>query len=75
MGPEITEGTAANDANRVAQALLGAGLEPGDRVLLYCENSVEALLAMIGIANADEVCTGVFTAPAGLDIQLYGFDQ
>ena len=31
------------------------GLEPGDRVLLFCENSVEAYLAKIGIAKAGMV--------------------
>ena len=46
-------------ANRVANALLAAGLEPSDRVLLYCENSVEALLAMIGIAKAGLVAVPV----------------
>src|SRR3954454_11456151 len=46
-------------ANRVANALLAAGLEPADRVLLYCENSVEALLTMIGIAKAGMVAVPV----------------
>jgi acyl-CoA synthetase (AMP-forming)/AMP-acid ligase II len=42
-------------ANRFAQALIAAGLEPGDRVLMICENSVEAYLAKIGIAKAGMV--------------------
>ncbi|GAA1398471.1 AMP-binding protein [Pseudonocardia kongjuensis] len=46
-------------ANRFAHALLGAGLEPGDRVLLVCENSVEAYLAKIGIAKAGMVAAPV----------------
>ena len=46
-------------ANRVANALLAAGLEPSDRVLLYCDNSVEALLTMIGIAKAGLVAVPV----------------
>src|SRR3954451_16412353 len=46
-------------ANRVANALLAAGLEPADRVLLYCDNSVEALLTMIGIAKAGMVAVPV----------------
>src|SRR5689334_25251414 len=37
-------------ANQVANALLARGLERGDVVLLFCENSVEAYLAKIGIA-------------------------
>src|SRR3954453_11339817 len=46
-------------ANRVANALLAAGLEPADRVLLYCDNSVEALLTVIGIAKAGLVAVPV----------------
>ena len=39
-------------ANRVANGLLAEGMSAGDRVLLFCENSVEALLAKIAIAKA-----------------------
>lgn len=39
-------------ANRVANALLARGLERGDRVVLFCENSVEAYLAKFAIAKA-----------------------
>jgi acyl-CoA synthetase (AMP-forming)/AMP-acid ligase II len=46
-------------ANRVAHALHAAGLEPADRVLLYCDNSVEALLTLIGIAKAGCVAVPV----------------
>jgi acyl-CoA synthetase (AMP-forming)/AMP-acid ligase II len=42
-------------ANQFAHALAAAGLAPGDRVLLFCENSVEAFLAKIGIAKAGMV--------------------
>jgi acyl-CoA synthetase (AMP-forming)/AMP-acid ligase II len=46
-------------ANQVAHALLAEGAVPGDRVLLYCDNSVEALLTMIGIAKAGMVAVPV----------------
>lgn len=46
-------------ANQVAHALLEDGCTPGDRVLLYCDNSVETLLAMIGIAKAGLVAVPV----------------
>jgi acyl-CoA synthetase (AMP-forming)/AMP-acid ligase II len=46
-------------ANRVAHALLAEGLERGDRVLLYCENSVEAVVSMFGIAKAGLVAVPV----------------
>jgi acyl-CoA synthetase (AMP-forming)/AMP-acid ligase II len=39
-------------ANQVAHALVGEGLQPGDRVLLYCDNSIEALVLFFGIAKA-----------------------
>ncbi|RZT84401.1 acyl-CoA synthetase (AMP-forming)/AMP-acid ligase II [Pseudonocardia sediminis] len=42
-------------ANRLAHALAAAGLEPADRVVMICENSVEAFLAKIGIAKAGMV--------------------
>jgi acyl-CoA synthetase (AMP-forming)/AMP-acid ligase II len=45
-------------ANQVAHALLARGLDRGDVVLLFCENSVEAYLAKIGIAKA-----GLVAAP------------
>src|ERR1700683_2955800 len=45
-------------ANQVAHALLARGLTRGDVVLLFCENSVEAYLAKIGIAKA-----GLVAAP------------
>jgi acyl-CoA synthetase (AMP-forming)/AMP-acid ligase II len=45
-------------ANRVANGLLARGLERGDRVLIYCENSVEAYVTKIAIAKA-----GLVSAP------------
>jgi acyl-CoA synthetase (AMP-forming)/AMP-acid ligase II len=46
----------ANEAvNRVAQGLLAAGLQRGDRVLLVCENSVEAYVCKLGVAKAGMV--------------------
>lgn len=51
----VTYRQADETANQVANALLRRGLEPGARVLLFCENSVEAYLAKIGIAKAGMV--------------------
>jgi acyl-CoA synthetase (AMP-forming)/AMP-acid ligase II len=51
----VTYADADAAANRFAHALAAAGLVPGDRVLLFCENSVEAFLAKIGIAKAGMV--------------------
>jgi acyl-CoA synthetase (AMP-forming)/AMP-acid ligase II len=52
----ITYAQADDLANRVANALLARGLTRGDRVLMFCDNSVEAYLAKIGIAKAGLVC-------------------
>ncbi|CAG4902810.1 MULTISPECIES: AMP-binding protein [Acidithrix] len=42
-------------ANRFANALIARGLTQSDRVLLFCENSVEAFVAKIAIAKAGGV--------------------
>ncbi|MEV4423264.1 AMP-binding protein [Patulibacter sp. NPDC049589] len=55
----VTYRQADEAANRVAHALLAAGLRRSDRVLLYCENSVEALLTLFGIAKAGLVAVPV----------------
>ncbi len=46
-------------ANRIAHALRAEGLSSGDRVLLYCENSIEAVLTLFGIAKAGLVAVPV----------------
>jgi acyl-CoA synthetase (AMP-forming)/AMP-acid ligase II len=51
----VTYRQADETAIRFAHALSAAGLAPGDRVLMLCENSVEAYLAKIGIAKAGMV--------------------
>ncbi|WP_214366437.1 AMP-binding protein [Pseudonocardia sp. H11422] len=51
----VTYREADRAANQLAHALAARGLEPGARVLLFCENSVEAYLAKIGIAKAGMV--------------------
>ena len=56
----------ANGAvNRFANGLLARGLTRGDRVLLICENSVEAYLAKLGCAKAGMVAVPVNPALAG----------
>jgi acyl-CoA synthetase (AMP-forming)/AMP-acid ligase II len=51
-------------ANRIANGLLAHGLGQGARVMLCCENSVEAFLMKIGIAKAGMVCVPVNPALA-----------
>jgi acyl-CoA synthetase (AMP-forming)/AMP-acid ligase II len=51
--------------NQVADGLLSEGLRHGDRVLLFCENSVEAYLTKLAIAKAGLVCVPVNPTLAG----------
>jgi acyl-CoA synthetase (AMP-forming)/AMP-acid ligase II len=51
-------------ANQIAHALLASGLGRGDRVALFCDNSVEACLAKFGIAKAGLVAVPVNTMMA-----------
>jgi acyl-CoA synthetase (AMP-forming)/AMP-acid ligase II len=46
-------------ANRFANGLISRGLAQSDRVLLFCENSVEAFIAKIGIAKAGGVAVPI----------------
>jgi acyl-CoA synthetase (AMP-forming)/AMP-acid ligase II len=46
-------------ANRLAHAFRARGIGRGDRVLMICENSVEALLATVGVAKLGGVLVPV----------------
>lgn len=54
----VTYRQANSIANRIANALLAAGCSGKDRVLLVCENSVEAVIAKLGVQKA-----GLVVAP------------
>lgn len=51
-------------ANRIAHALLSSGCQRGDRIALFCDNSVEAFLVKIGIAKAGLVSLPINTMMA-----------
>jgi acyl-CoA synthetase (AMP-forming)/AMP-acid ligase II len=53
---QMTYREADQAANQVAHALLQADLPRSARVALLCDNSVEAVIAMFGIAKAGLVC-------------------
>ena len=42
-------------SDRLAQALLGRGVEPGDRVVIQMQNSVEAVLSIFAVLKAGAV--------------------
>ncbi len=46
-------------ANQIANSILARGLEPGERVLMFCENSVEAYMFKFGIAKAGLTCVPI----------------
>ncbi|MEW6442059.1 MAG: class I adenylate-forming enzyme family protein [bacterium] len=49
-------------ANRIARALRGAGLEPGDRVGILLPNSVHFVCAYVGISKAGGISVPINTA-------------
>ncbi|GAA4535948.1 AMP-binding protein [Pseudonocardia xishanensis] len=60
----VTYREADEITSRLAHALAAQGLEPGARVVLFSENSVEAYLAKIGIAKAGMVAMPINPALA-----------
>jgi acyl-CoA synthetase (AMP-forming)/AMP-acid ligase II len=65
---------ADNKANQLANALLNQGLNKGDRVLLFCDNSVEAYLTKIAAAKAGLVVVPMNTMIAP-DVISYLIDH
>jgi acyl-CoA synthetase (AMP-forming)/AMP-acid ligase II len=57
-GESVTVAEADDRANQFANALLGAGAEPGQILVMICDNSLESVLVKIGAAKA-----GVTIAP------------
>lgn len=51
----LTYGDIERQANRLAHGLIAAGVERGDRVMVYLENSVEAIVAVFAILKAGAV--------------------
>ncbi|MBN2392356.1 MAG: AMP-binding protein [Anaerolineae bacterium] len=51
-GQRLTYRQVDAEANRVANGLLAAGIQRGDRVVIWLPNSVEAVLAIFGILKA-----------------------
>ncbi|MCH7750868.1 MAG: acyl--CoA ligase, partial [Planctomycetes bacterium] len=55
----ITYGEAQRESNRIAHALIAAGLHPGDRIALLLKNSIDAVLIYYGAFKAGIVPTPV----------------
>jgi len=52
-GARFTYGALDASANRLANALIGAGIRRGDRVAVYLNNSVEAVVAIFAALKAN----------------------
>jgi acyl-coenzyme A synthetase/AMP-(fatty) acid ligase len=55
VGPEVTRRTARAFVARVGAALVRAGVQPGERVLLLAENRLDKLYAILAIARAGAI--------------------
>lgn len=60
----LTNRQADQAANRIANGLLATGRQRGDRVALFCDNSIEAFIAKIAIAKAGLVAVPINTMMA-----------
>ncbi len=61
----LTYGELDARVSRCAQALLAAGLNPGDRVVTFCANSLEYVVSMFGIHRA-----GLIWVPVNIHLAL-----
>src|ERR1700736_3674247 len=50
-------------ANRLATVLVAEGITPGDRVAIYLDNSIEAVIAIFGVLKAGAAFTAVNPSP------------
>ena len=64
-GTRLTAADVYGAANRLANALSGLGVRPGDRVATLIENSAEAVLAWWGAVHSGAVAVPVNTAYKG----------
>src|SRR5579871_2504094 len=54
-GSRLTYGEIEDKANRLANSLIAQGVERGDRVCVYLDNSVEAVISIFAILKAGAV--------------------
>jgi acyl-CoA synthetase (AMP-forming)/AMP-acid ligase II len=66
-GTDLTYGALARDAQVFGAALVGAGVEPGDRVAIWCGNCTEWIVAALGLFAAGAVLVPVNTRFKGAE--------
>src|SRR4030042_5516914 len=54
-GERLTYQEVDQKANKVAQFLTGQGVQRGDRVAIFLDNSIESVVSLFGILKADAV--------------------
>ncbi|MEN8245224.1 MAG: class I adenylate-forming enzyme family protein [Thermodesulfobacteriota bacterium] len=59
LGTRYTYGRIREMADSFAAALLGKGLTPGQRVVIYVPNSIQWVIAWLGIQRAGGVCVPI----------------
>jgi long-chain acyl-CoA synthetase len=59
LGTRYSYGRVAEMADSFAAALLDKGLEPGQRVIIYVPNSIQWVVAWLGIMRAGGVCVPI----------------
>lgn len=68
VGPEITRRAARAFVARAAAALVGAGVQPGERVLVLAENRVDLLYVLLAIARAGAVAVPLHSLAKEKDV-------
>lgn len=56
---QVTYAELEERANRLAHYLLDNGVQPGDKVGIYCRNRIETVIAMLGIVKARAILVNV----------------
>jgi long-chain acyl-CoA synthetase len=68
---EITWQEYAASVTALAHALLGLGLQPGDRIALLSENRPEWLMADLAIQSAAAITVGIYTTSSAEQLLFY----
>ena len=59
LGNRYRYGELMQSANRFAAGLLGLGVKPGEKVMIYLPNSIQWIVSWLGIQRAGAVCVPI----------------
>ena len=71
VGREATYAELESEVNRVAQALIDSGCEPGDRVLIALPDSIEFIACFFGAAKIGAIAVPVNSMARAADYRHY----